>query len=152
MTDSVVQTPVCEACGADIRAGSLYCYNCGGPVAPESVATEKSRTRSAANEAWFRADIVDSKKFETNRLDKKTKKTIVDETPADATTPKPGIAEEAKLRTAASLRRKGKTIERRNVEVVWEEPDPGPNLKFILATVIMLLLVASIYMVASYLK
>ncbi len=153
MTESVAETPVCEACGADVRTGSLYCYNCGGPVAPESIAAEKSQTRSAANEAWFRAEMVESKKLETTRLDKKKKKeTVVDEKTVDETAPKPGIAEEAKLRTAASLRRKGKTIERRDIQVVWEEPEPGPNLKFIVATLIMLLLVAGIYLAAAYLK
>lgn len=153
MTESVVETPVCEACGADVRKGSLYCYNCGGPVAPESIAAEKSQTRSAANDAWFRADIVESKKLETTRLDKgkkKKKETPVEEKPTGDAIPKAGIAEESGLRTAASLRRKGKTIERKDVEVIWEEPEPGPNLKFILATLVMLLVVIVIYLVASY--
>ncbi len=153
MTESVVETPVCEACGADVRKGSLYCYNCGGPVAPESIAAEKSQTRSAANDAWYRADIVESKKLETTKLDKnkkKQKETSEEKNVSDEAIPKPGIAEDAKLRTAASLRRKGKTIERRDVEVIWEEPEPGPNFKFILATLVMLLIVIVIYLVASY--
>ena len=33
MVETAVESSVCEACGADVRDESLFCYNCGGPVA-----------------------------------------------------------------------------------------------------------------------
>ena len=35
-----VTTSVCPKCGADVRAGSLFCYNCGGRVADETESVE----------------------------------------------------------------------------------------------------------------
>jgi hypothetical protein len=32
MPKTAVQTPICDICGADVRAGSLFCYNCGGSL------------------------------------------------------------------------------------------------------------------------
>jgi len=32
MSKTAVQTPVCDICGADVRKGSLFCYNCGGSL------------------------------------------------------------------------------------------------------------------------
>ena len=32
MPKTAVQTPICDICGADVRDGSLFCYNCGGSL------------------------------------------------------------------------------------------------------------------------
>ena len=32
MPKTAVQTPICDICGADVREGSLFCYNCGGSL------------------------------------------------------------------------------------------------------------------------
>ena len=32
MSKTAVQSPACEICGAEVRKGSLFCYNCGGSV------------------------------------------------------------------------------------------------------------------------
>ena len=32
MSKTAVQTAVCDICGADVRKGSLFCYNCGGSL------------------------------------------------------------------------------------------------------------------------
>lgn len=32
MPDAVVETPICDICGAEVRDGSQFCYNCGGSV------------------------------------------------------------------------------------------------------------------------
>jgi hypothetical protein len=39
MPKTAVQTPICDICGADVREGSLFCYNCGGSL--KQVAMEK---------------------------------------------------------------------------------------------------------------
>ena len=35
MAETISKTTVCPKCGADIRPGSQFCYNCGGRVAAE---------------------------------------------------------------------------------------------------------------------
>ena len=32
MPKTAVQTQICDICGADVREGSLFCYNCGGSL------------------------------------------------------------------------------------------------------------------------
>ena len=32
MSKTAVQEAVCDICGAEVRDGSLFCYNCGGSV------------------------------------------------------------------------------------------------------------------------
>jgi hypothetical protein len=40
MSETVLQTAVCEACGAEVRDESLFCYNCGERVTAEAGTTE----------------------------------------------------------------------------------------------------------------
>lgn len=38
MPEAVVETPICDICGAEVRDGSQFCYNCGGSVTkPEDI-------------------------------------------------------------------------------------------------------------------
>lgn len=38
MPEAVVETPICDICGAEVREGSQFCYNCGGSVSkPEDI-------------------------------------------------------------------------------------------------------------------
>ena len=41
MSETAVQSSVCDACGADVRDESLFCYNCGEPVKKEVAPTEQ---------------------------------------------------------------------------------------------------------------
>ena len=34
MPKAAVQATICDICGADVREGSLFCYNCGGSLTP----------------------------------------------------------------------------------------------------------------------
>ena len=43
MAKTTVENLVCQACGADVRENSLFCYHCGGSVAPELVVALKDR-------------------------------------------------------------------------------------------------------------
>lgn len=33
MSETVVEKRACDKCGADVREGTAYCYNCGSPIA-----------------------------------------------------------------------------------------------------------------------
>ncbi len=172
MAKKVTQKEVCDACGADVREGSMFCYNCGGPLTAEArAAAEAKSTRDAVSDAWFKGEIVKKEgRRETTKLkptstvvepiaaepepksEEAAEPVAVSEPAAEKAIPKPGIHEEAKLKTAASLRRKGKLIERRTVEVVWEEPASSPGARFILGALLMTLLVVLIFLAAGYLK
>lgn len=38
MPETAVETAVCDICGAEVREGSVFCYNCGGSLAKAEVA------------------------------------------------------------------------------------------------------------------
>ncbi len=155
MAKSVAEKPVCEACGADVRAGSLFCYNCGGPVTAEAKRAKKKKTAKAAvSDAWFNDELSGTGRRDTNKLTPPEPEPSSEPEPTqtDKPIPKPGIYEEAKLRTAASMRRKGKSIERKSVEVVWEAPEVMPGARFILAALSLTLVVVLIYFAAAYFK
>jgi hypothetical protein len=154
-TNSKIQ--VCEACSADVRPGSLYCYNCGGPVAPESKKAQRQVAKTALSNAWFKDELAEVPKRETTKLDEAAvphapEPEPAEAKPADTPIPKPGIIEDARLRSAANLRRRGKSIERRSVEVVWERPESSPDGRFIVAALVLTLFVVLIYLAASYLR
>jgi hypothetical protein len=149
MAKKVTKKPICDACGADVRAGSLYCYNCGGPVAPESKASAGTAAKASVSDAWFKSELTQTPKRITTKL-VEPEATVIED--PEIPIPKPGIYEEAKLKTAASLRRKGKSIDRKRIEVVWEEPDRAPDGRFILAAFALTLIVVVIFFAASYLK
>lgn len=160
MAKKNLKKPVCDACGVDVREGSLYCYNCGGAVAPESKQAGASPAKTAVSDAWFKDDIAVKNDRQTNKLEAPKTEVVLplveeprsDSPKLDAPIPKPGIYEEARLKSAASMRRKGKSIERKTVEVVWEKPESTPDARFILAALLMSLMVILIFFAAAYLK
>jgi hypothetical protein len=40
MSETVLQTAVCDSCGAEVRDESLFCYNCGERVSQEIAVSE----------------------------------------------------------------------------------------------------------------
>ncbi|HUR99761.1 MAG TPA: zinc ribbon domain-containing protein [Pyrinomonadaceae bacterium] len=48
MSETVIQTAGCSACGAEIRDGSMFCYGCGTPVAEVPVANDAMRVAESA--------------------------------------------------------------------------------------------------------
>jgi hypothetical protein len=148
MAKTSVKNKICQSCGADVRPGSLFCYNCGSAVEPASVEAEIKGRRKTVKEALIEEGVNEGNGLKTTRLDAEPLPTPV----AAAQPEKPTIQEEAKLKSAANLRRKAKSYQRKPVEVVWEEPDQAPNKWFPLVAVILLLFVLLIFYLAMYLK
>ncbi len=48
MPETAVKQPICDICGAEVRDGSLYCYNCGGSVSQAGV-DDAVETRADGN-------------------------------------------------------------------------------------------------------
>lgn len=168
MAKTLVETEYCDACGADVRPGSLFCYNCGGAVSEEGKKYSKNHGKKSVSDVWAKADITENIDLKTTKLDKGKVEAAAD-TPiakpsADELLPKieaqpiekppekPSIQEEAKMKSAANLRRKAKIYQRKTVEVVWEEPENAPNKWFPLVAIVLVLLVVGIFYLAMYLK
>ena len=140
MAETLVKNEVCDGCGADVRPNTQFCYNCGTNV-------------SGAVEA----DAADGNKETTPLL--LPENPVADLKPAAAEeksgTQNNGNAtagEKPKLKSAASMRKKPKTIQRKRVEISWEEPESAPNLWFILAAVLLTFFAVVLWILASSLK
>ncbi len=146
MAETLVENQVCNHCGADIRPTALFCYNCGSSVAPETVIALKDR--ESAGEARFRRIIAEGKNGDKTT---QIKQTIIEEA-VDKPITQSSVQTETKLKSAAAMRRKSKTIKPKRIEVVWEEHENAPNGWFILAAILLTLTVAGILYLAIYLK
>ena len=50
MSDTLVKSAVCDACGADVRDESLFCYNCGERVREEQATNDVASDVHASKE------------------------------------------------------------------------------------------------------
>jgi hypothetical protein len=71
---------------------------------------------------------------------------------ADKPLEKKSLQQEAKLKSAANMRRKAKTFQPKKVEISWEEHQNAPNIWFLIVAVILILFVVGIFYLAMYLK
>lgn len=146
MAEISVEKRFCEACGVDIRPGSLFCYNCGGSVTAKKL-IENDNKNSNVNKSWFREDIaVDGANHNKNGKEEieiekwaDNNAAIAIETVAEKPVEKSVIQEQTKLKSAASLRRQSKNLQRKKIEIFWEEPDTLPNFWFIIVAVVLTL-------------
>lgn len=173
MSKTLVEKKICDACGAVVRPGSGFCYNCGGAVAAhESLPkSESNNVQKEASDAWRQSDLGETSDFKTSNIDLKTTKLkeevievidlkpigkpgdeVLNPTLESIPAEKPSGREEAKMKSAANMRRKAKSFQRKTVEVVWEEPESGPNKWFPIVAIILILLVVGIFYLAMYLK
>lgn len=156
MAETLVENPVCSACGAEVRAGALFCYNCGGAVASEIVVAKSERNAAIKNaqvqeilhEENAGGDGFKHSEIKLKQKDKKIPAEKVTETPAA----KSALPEVTKLKTAAAMRGKSKLIQPKKVEVIWEERENAPNVWFILVAVGLTVFAAGILFLAIWLK
>ena len=159
MAETLVENRVCGACGVDVRPGALFCYNCGGSVSPK-VGFENYNKKDDVGESRLSEDVaVDS----TNHNKVKLEELIIEksvennaakpfETIDEKFAEKKSIQEQAKLTSAANLRRQSKNLQRKKVEIVWEEPEATPNLWFIIVAIVLTLFAAIIIYFALHLR
>jgi predicted amidophosphoribosyltransferase len=112
MANTAVEILNCEACGADVREGSLFCYNCGSSVTPTGVV-------EALKENPVIADV-----------------------PAQERPP---------LKSAASIRKHRRALNRQPVQVSWEAPE-GPATAFIVVTIVLTVGAIVLLALALYLR
>lgn len=137
MAETSVKNRVCNACGSEVRGGALFCYNCGGSVAPETVAAPEDKKQIAEK---------------TNGDNPAQAKQTIAADAADKPIPKPVLVEEPKLKSAATMRRKSKSYQPKRIEVIWEEHENAPNVWFILAAIVLTLGAVAVLYLAMQLK
>ena len=49
MAETLVENQVCKACGAEVREGTLFCYNCGGKLASDETVAKKNKGEIVAD-------------------------------------------------------------------------------------------------------
>jgi len=160
MAETLKVETKCSACGAEVRPGSVFCYNCGGAVSPEA----ENNNRKDAGKEHLQSDLSENNRFKTTQLKKETFESAADTPIAKPTVgellekieakpiEKSSIQEEAKMKSAANLRRKAKSFQKKPVEVVWEEPENAPNKWFPIFAVLLILFVVAIFYLAMYMK
>ena len=162
MAETIVKEKVCNTCGADVRPNSVFCYNCGSAVAPD-VPIGANNTQKLSSD-WFKDDLVEEKQTEivSEKIETKIAEPVKTVEPEKAVEPE--VFEEktsepktekrdlSKMDSAANLRRREKSLQKKRVEVVWEEHDNAPNGWFIFIAILLAGLAFGIWFVAKSLE
>ena len=111
MAETEVKTQTCKTCDADIRKSALFCYNCGNSVAPDVVVVKTSKIDGG--DQILKKESVTENGNGTTPIILKDKAEIINDSA------KPEIQPEKNLKSAASLRKKTKSIQTKKVEIFW---------------------------------
>jgi ribosomal protein L40E len=76
---------------------------------------------------------------------------VLDAGPA-APVSRPVIQDQARLKSAAAMRQKAKSNQKKVVEYVWEEPENAPNIWFLLVSLLLALFAGGLLLGMLYLK
>ena len=152
MADIFVEKQVCTSCGADLRNGALFCYNCGGAVSGVPDKIENKNGNSAHDDTVQRNNAA-----RTQLKDKKSaiiarNKISEAEIGGEQKLDEPEQSAQEELKTAAALRRKPKTIRKKEVEIVWEEQENPSSLLLILTALLLAIFAAAVIILAMTLK
>ena len=145
MAEAQVENQVCNACGADVRPGALFCYSCGGSIASKIVVALK-------NKKYVGDAMLNDRLTDTNGDSAAKVEQPLIEKNAYVPTAEPKLNKEPELKSAAAIRRQSKSYQPKRVEIIWEEHDNAPNGWFISVAIVLTLLVAGILYLAIYLK
>ena len=124
MPKTAVDTAVCDICGAEIRDGSQFCYNCGGSL---------SKTEEADPIPPPAEPIIAVTEPVTNGSVTKIE------------------APPAKPATERSDRRRVRAANREPAEIVWE-PRDGVSWTFVIVSVVFVILALAIVIAAVYVR
>jgi hypothetical protein len=167
MVEDELDKQKCPECGSVVRQNSLFCFHCGASVSP------RTKKKDGMSDAWFKENIVIKdetatpiSELQSELVEEKTseieaaspiaqaEKKVEEQQTVTETTPKSKSEEirSNKLKSASAIRTKPKSVLRKSVEVVWEEPEGSSNIWFILAAVLFSAIVAGLITAAWYLR
>jgi len=145
MAETTIENRICQTCGVEVRPNTLFCYNCGKSVALEIV--QDLPQKGDVSNVGFQENNAQGQENGSGQ----TQATVVRDT-IDKPIPKPIPGEEPKLRSAAAMRRKSKSLQPKQVEIIWEEHENAPNIWFILAAVLLTLFAFGVLYLTTYYK
>ena len=179
MAEILLEGRDCEACGTEVRKGALFCYHCGASVAPYVVVTTDTREENGSDAALLEDTAEDAAVDENVTVDSETvvetaeaevaeadaeeaefaADEIVEDDETETAADEKEIEDEAqdepedkpKLKSAAAMRRQPKRVQKKRVEIVWDEPVSPPNVWFLIATILFAALAVGLWFVAKYL-
>lgn len=138
MANQAVENAVCPTCGADLREGALFCYGCGKAV-PATASDDPARTLQFSKDTFAVAADPAPRPAEPKSAAPVT---------MDASEP---AANGKGLRTASSMRRRPKSLERKNVDVTWAAPE-RPSALFFIVSITLALVALTLIALALYLR
>ncbi|HLM02795.1 MAG TPA: hypothetical protein VK400_17215, partial [Pyrinomonadaceae bacterium] len=84
---------------------------------------------------------------------KPTAKLVAQDEPEKNSPPPPLPRTETKLKSAASLRRSGRApVQKKTVEVVWDEPESAPNVWFLVVAFVLVLFAVGVLLAMLYIR
>ena len=151
MAETLVENQTCRHCGADVRTGALFCYNCGSAVAPEDNSADEEETilKPKFSETISRENGSENSQRE---IKTKLKDKEISPNPLVENSQKPDSLENSKLKTAAELRDKPKQIQPKKIEIIWEKSETAPNIWFILTAIFLTIFAVVILILAIRMK
>lgn len=126
MAETIVEKATCENCGADVRENTQFCYNCG-----------KSFVEPAANGS-APATVADKARAALEDLAAKLKMDEADN--AD------------RLALAAAERKKARVAAKQPKEVVWEEAEGRSGWAFLIISLVIFVVTATVVFFTVYWK
>lgn len=124
MPKTSVQTAVCDICGAEVRDGSLFCYNCGGSLA---------------------------KREEAVPIPPPAEPIVADRVPVTNGSATKVEEEPAKRKVERSDRRKVRASNREPAEIVWQ-PREGVSWAFVIASIFFVIIALAVVVATLYLR
>jgi hypothetical protein len=158
MAENVLEDFKCAKCSSAVRAGSIFCFHCGAAI------EQPSKNKENVSDAWFKETIVEGQepvvkvepKVEVETKSTAAKEIVADEKIADELVDDKVEAETdadlGKLKSAASIRKRPKTVGKKSVEVVWEEPEGSTIAWFVVAVLVLVAIAVGLILAAWYLK
>lgn len=122
MPKTAVQTAVCDICGAEVREGSVFCYNCGGSLAKG----EEPDPIPPPAEPMILAEPVTNGRATHGE-------------------------DPTKRRAERSDRRRVRASNREPAEIVWE-PREGVSWAFVVTSLVFIIIALAVVIAAFYLR
>lgn len=167
MAETVLENEICNACQAEVRPESLFCYNCGESVTdepigkPDDVLIKNEIDDEEIEVEQTELESFDSEETENGDNDEAAEiggnsegNAIIISNEEIEQDEKSGSASKKniKLRSAAALKKSGKKIKTKEVIVTWEEYENAPNAWFITIALLLTLFAVGVFFAAMYLR
>ena len=153
MAEITVEKKICPTCGADVRPQALFCYNCGGAVKNNTPLPKRKNGTGNIAETTIKKVLENDAAEPRQIIEEKIEFRKDESVPKDLPDAKnSSVSEEAKLKSAAAMRRKAKSFQKQEIQIVWEEPENDSGGKLLLVGLLLAVFAAVIVLWALTMK